>query len=217
MKEITVVIADDHCLFRQGLVELLSGGEDMRVVGQAGDGREALDLVKSLKPDIVFLDIQMPRLSGLSVISEMVKASPDTRILILSMYDKGSYVASALSQGASGYLLKDDGADTLFMAVEEVMNGRVYLSERVNQLVIQGFSEVVRGSKYISPIDALSPREKEVLQLIVEGGSSKSIASTLCISIKTVEHHRANIMSKLSCNNVRQLILLAAKEGLFLT
>lgn len=217
MKGITIVVADDHCLFRQGLMELLSRRQDVRVVGQAGDGCEALDLVKSLKPDIVFLDIQMPRLSGLSVISEMVKASPDTRILVLSMYDKGSYVGSALSQGASGYLLKDEGADTLFKAIDEVMRGRVYLSERVNQLVIRGFAEVAGGSKYISPIDALSPREKEVLQLIVEGGSSKSIASTLCISIKTVEHHRANIMSKLSCNNVRQLILLAAKEGLFLT
>jgi len=217
MKGITIVVADDHCLFRQGLVELLSKRQDVRVLGQAGDSREALDLVKSLKPDIVFLDIQMPRLSGLSVISEMVKTSPDTRILILSMYDKGSYVASALSQGASGYLLKDDSADTLFEAMEEVMRDRVYLSESVNQLVIRGFSEVARGSNYMSPIDTLSPREKEVLQLIVEGGSSKSIASTLCISIKTVEHHRANIMSKLSCNNVRELILLAAKEGLFLT
>ncbi|MCK4657809.1 MAG: response regulator transcription factor [candidate division Zixibacteria bacterium] len=214
MNETTIVIVDDHEIFRQGLAELLIKHDGFRVVGQAGNGRQAIEIVSTTKPDIIFLDISMPELDGLSAIGQIKKARADSKIIVLTMHDKSEFVYRALSGGASGYLLKEAGAETLFEAVQEVKQGRTYLCDRINQVVIREYADAKNGTHYKSAIDGLSEREREVFQLLVEGKTGKEVAGKLNISPKTVEHHRSRILEKLQCHGIAQLIHFASKEGL---
>ncbi len=213
MEKIKILVVDDHKILRSGLIELLSKREKHQIVGEAENGREALEKIKKCKPDVVFLDISMPELNGIEAIDQIRKSAPSCRIIILTMYDNNKYVAYALSHGISGYLLKDIDAEELFAAIDAVMAGDIYLCEKINRKVIRDFASLTRDKTYSTPLDALSPREQEVFQLIAEGFTGKCIADKLNISPKTVEHHRYRIMEKLRCNNIAQIVRLALKEG----
>lgn len=214
MEKVKIFIVDDHRIFRQGLAELLLKNSRYQIVGEAGDGREAPEKIRKAKPDVVLLDISMPELNGIDAINQIKKLWPSGKVIILSMHDKSSFISSALSQGVSAYLLKDIDAKELFDAIETVLDGGIYLSEKVNQLVIHDYVDLAQSKEFSSPIDMLSNREREVFQLIAEGYTGKEIADKLNISYKTVEHHRYKIMAKLSCRNISQVIRLAAKEGI---
>lgn len=214
MNETKIVVVDDHQMFREGLAELLSNHNGCRIIGQGGTGREAIKIVAETKPDIVFLDISMPELDGLSAIRQIKNAYSVAKIIILTMHDKSEYVYRALSNGASAYLLKEAGSDELFEAIRTVKQGQTYLCERINQAVIREFAGSEKGLHHKSAVDTLTEREREVFQLIVEGRTGKEAASVLNISAKTVEHHRTKILQKLHCKNLAQLIRFASKEGL---
>jgi len=214
MQMVKIFLIDDHRVFRQGLSELLKKNGNNEIVGEASNGREALEKLRECKPDVIFLDISMPELNGIDACPMIRKIVPHARIIILSMYDTSKYICSALSRGVSGYLLKDIDACELKTAVETVMNGNIYLSQRINQQVIKDYMDIAHENKFASLIDTLTVREKEILQLVAEGHSGKEIADRLNISYKTVEHHRYKIMSKLSCHNVAQMIRIAIKEGI---
>lgn len=214
MSKARVFLIDDHRILREGINALLSENEYYEVVGEASNAREALEKLQDVKPDVILLDIAMPELSGLNAISQIKKVSPAAKIIILSMYDKSSYICSALSQGVLGYLLKDVTAKELYGAIDAVLSGKLYLGERINQLVIREYVDMTHEGKFVSPLDTLTGREREVMQLVVEGRTGKEIAGRLHISYKTVEHHRYSIMRKLDCKNVAQLIRLASSEGM---
>lgn len=207
-------LVDDHVIFRQSLTQLLTTNERCVIVGEAGNGREAVREISVVKPDIVLLDISMPELNGLETISMIIRELPDTRVIILSMHEESRYICSALKRGAAGYLTKGSDAEELFSAITRVYDGEVYLGKQINQKVIRDYVDLIQDKKITSPIESLSSREREVLQLVAEGHTGKEIADILNISYKTVEHHRHSVMVKLSCDNLPQLICLAAREGI---
>ena len=214
MRQIRLYLVDDHVIFRQSLAQLLATDERFCIAGEAGNGREAIKKISVVKPDIVLMDISMPELNGLDTINQIVKSLPDTRVVILSMHDESRYICSALKRGAAGYLTKGSDAEELFGAIQRVYNGEVYLGNQINQKVISDYVGMLQDRKVVTPLESLSDREREVLQLVAEGHTGKEIAETLNISYKTVEHHRHNLMVKLSCDNLPQLIRLAAREGI---
>ena len=207
-----VLLADDHTLFREGLRSLLERMTDVTIAGEAGDGREALDLIDKKRPDVAILDISMPSLSGLEVAARARRASPDTRIVILSMSAGEAYVAQALRAGVQGYLLKDSAAAELEFALRAVMRGETYLSPAISRHVVGGFLHGTPGEA--DPLAALTPRQREILQLIAEGKANKEIAADLKLSIKTVEAHRAQLMDRLGIHDVPGLTRLAIRAGL---
>ena len=206
-----VVLADDHTLFREGVRSLLARIADVTIVGEAGDGRTALDLIDRVQPDVALLDITMPELNGLEVASRIGKASPGTRVVVLSMHAGEAYVAQALKAGVAGYLLKDAAAAELEMALRAVARGDTYLSPAISRHVVEGFLGREEPS---DPLGGLTPRQREILQLIAEGKNTKSIASTLHVSVKTVEAHRAQMMDRLGIHDVPGLVRLAIRAGL---
>jgi len=214
MQEIRLFLVDDHVIFRQGLTQLLATNDGCVIVGEAGDGRTALKEIQKARPDVVLLDISMPELNGLETISMIIRQLPATRIIVLSMHDESRYVCGALKRGAAGYLTKGSDAQELFNAISQVHSGEVYLGKQINQKVIRDYVDLLQDRQATSPIETLTGREREVLQLVAEGHTGKEIAETLSISYKTVEHHRHNLMVKLSCDNLPQLICLAAREGI---
>lgn len=214
MNEIRIFLVDDHQIFRESLAELLNKFSQCQVVGQAGNGRTAISCVASAKPDIVLLDLSMPMMNGLNAIALIKRECPETKVVVLTMHDRESYISGALARGAAGYILKDISSDELLKALTTIKSGKTYLSEKINQRVIEEYSGLCKGQKYSLPLESLSSREREVFQLIVEGRTSKEIGQILSISHKTVEHHRSRVLSKLSCSNATQLIRLAAREGL---
>ncbi len=214
MEKVRFYLIDDHNLFREGLSGLIALDDRFEVIGEATNGREALQDLTTKKPDIIFLDISMPELNGINTITPIKKLLPNCKIIMISMFDKSSYICNALTLGVHGYLLKDIDVTELYKAIEIVLSGKRYLSEKINQLVIQDYVGIMKDGNIYSPMDTLTGREKEVFQLIVEGNSGKEIANKLNISYKTVEHHRSKLMKKLSCNSLAQLIYLAAKEDL---
>ena len=207
-----VLLADDHTLFREGLRSLLERMPGVTVVGEAGDGREALDLIDKERPDVAILDITMPALSGLEVAARARRASPETRIVILSMFAGEAYVAQALRAGVQGYLLKDSAAAELELALRAVMRGETYLSPAISRHVVGGFLHGASGEA--DPLAALTPRQREILQLIAEGKANKEIAADLKLSVKTVEAHRAQLMDRLGIHDVPGLTRLAIRAGL---
>ncbi len=213
MRQIRLFLVDDHVIFRQSLTQLLAINDQCVIVGEAGDGRQAVKEIGAVKPDIVLLDISMPELNGLETIGMITRQSPDTRVIILSMHDESRYICGALKRGAAGYLTKGSDSEELFSAITRVYGGDVYLGKQINQRVIRDYVDLIQDKKIVSPIETLSSREREVLQLVAEGHTGKEIAGTLNISYKTVEHHRHSLMVKLSCDNLSQLIRLAAREG----
>jgi len=214
MGKIKILVVDDHDLLRQGLIELLCKNNGFSIVGEACNGREAIEIAEKVKPDIILLDISMPELNGIEAIGRLRQVCPSGRIIIITMHNLNRHISSALKQNVSGYLLKNVGASVLFAAIEKVYKGGFYFCEEINQKIISEYTSFIGGISSQSSIDALSPREKEVLQLVVEGFTGKEIAEKMSISPKTVEHHRYHLMSKLKCSNIASLIRVAIEEGI---
>jgi len=218
MKSTRVILADDHKLVRAGIKSLLENSDGIEVVGEAGNGREAVKLTGKLKPDMVFLDIAMPELNGLQAAEMIKKEFPEVAVVILSMYLDEEYVIQALSVGASGYLLKDSAPGELRLALDTIKEGKVYISPAIPRKMIDEYRERLKHAS--SPGEAsrkkeeLTSRQKEVLQLIAEGNSTREIAEKLFISIKTVETHRSQIMKKLAITDIPGLVRYAIKKGL---
>jgi DNA-binding NarL/FixJ family response regulator len=210
---ISIVLAEDHRIVRQGVKMLLAGELDFRVVGETGDGLEAVHLVERLRPNIIVLDLMMPSLGGLEVAREIKERTPHTRILILSMHSNEAYVLEALRAGALGYVIKESSSDDLVYAIREVMAGRHYLSPPLSERAIVTYLERA-GSGQRTSYETLTMREREVLKLTAEGYSSPEIAERLVISSRTVETHRANIMRKLELRTTADLIRYAIRHGL---
>lgn len=215
---VTVVLADDHVVVRQGLRALLESYPRFIVVGEAADGLEAVELVKRRKPTVLITDLMMPGLDGLATARKLSRLKSDTRVIILSMYGDQAYVLAALKSGAAGYVVKESCGAELFQAMHEVVAGRRYLSPAVSEASIGSFSSMgtilqkaQTGSVEVH--DKLTVRERKVLQLVVEGASSSDIGSRLKISPRTVESHRANCMRKLGLNTPQDLIRYALQRG----
>jgi DNA-binding NarL/FixJ family response regulator len=207
--KLRILIADDHTLVRAGLVTLMARMQDMEVVGEAGDGREALKLVRDLQPDIALMDIAMPGLNGLEAAERIHNEAPKTKVIILSMHANEEYVAQALKAGASGYLLKDAATTELDMALKVVAQGQFYLSPSISRQVVDSY---LHGGP--TGLDLLTPRQREILQLIAEGKSTREIAELLHLSVKTVETHRAQLMDRLDIHDVAGLVRYALNKGL---
>jgi two-component system, NarL family, response regulator NreC len=210
---IRVLLADDHQLFRDGLRALLQRSPGFAVAGEASDGLEALRLTHELHPDIVLLDISMPGLNGVEATRRIAAEMPKTCVLILSMHADRRFVAETLRAGASGYLLKDSAFPEVVRAIQSALEGHVFLSPAITDVVAQEFAGRVQTPQN-SAFQLLSPREREVLQLLAEGRATKEIASKLAVSGKTVETHRRQIMEKLDLHSVAELTKYAIREGL---
>jgi len=214
---IRVFIADDHALVRAGFRSLLQSFEGIEVVGEAEDGHATLELLKENQVDILLLDVSMKELNGLEVLGRAPKVDPNIRVIMLSMYANEEYVLQALKRGASGYLLKDAGPEELELAVRSVARGGTYLSPAVSKHVVEEYVRRGRSNRPApeeAPFEELTPRQREILQLIAEGHSTKEIAAKLDLSIKTVETHRAALMSRLGIHDVAGLVRYAIRAGL---
>jgi DNA-binding NarL/FixJ family response regulator len=219
MNPIRVLLADDHTLVRAGIRSLLQNIGEVEVVAEADDGREALRLIASLQPDIVLMDIAMPNLNGLEAAARVSKEFPNVRVIILSMYANEEYVLQSLRAGAAGYLLKGARAAELELAVASVARGETYLSPAASKHVIVDYVQRAGGDAVPSqdernPTERLTPRQREILQLIAEGHSTKEIALALNISVKTAESHRTQIMERLGIHDIAGLVRYAIRAGM---
>jgi DNA-binding NarL/FixJ family response regulator len=226
MSTIRILLADDHTLFRAGIRVLLENLNDVQVIAEAGDGREALSLVEAHQPHVVLMDIGMAGLNGLEATARIAKEFPYVRVIILSMHLNEEYVLQALRAGAAGYLLKDAAPTELEMALTAVTGGEVYLSPAVSKKVVDDYLRRVSGEPSVAeplspgqtvedrPFDILTPRQREVLQLIAEGKTTKEIAQILQISVKTVEMHRTQLMDRLDIHEIAGLVRYAIRAGL---
>jgi len=214
MQNRRIFIADDHVLVREGLKLLIGNRPGFEIAGEAGDGLELLSLLKrSPAPDAVILDISMPKLRGIEAIREIRYIHPEMRVLVLTMHKDEDFLCQAFLAGADGYLLKEDVTEELFDALGAVLNGEVYISPLLGVELKNAWIKTYRGQKGLPAVDLLSTREKEVLKLVAEGESSKEIADHLCISVRTVDHHRARIMEKLHLKGTADLIRYALTKG----
>jgi DNA-binding NarL/FixJ family response regulator len=214
MKSIRVLLADDHKLIRAGLRLVVDQQPDLSVVGEADDGRQAVELAKSLKPNVVVMDIGMPNLNGIEAARQIGEMDPGAAVVMLSMHSDESYVLRALSAGARAYLLKDSATTDLVQAIHAVAEGKSFFSPAVSKVLLQDYMRKLRRSGAEDSYDLLSPREREVLQLVAEGKSNKEVAGLLNLSVYTVETHRAKIMQKLNLKGVPELILYAVRKGI---
>ncbi|MBN1813202.1 MAG: response regulator transcription factor [Anaerolineae bacterium] len=211
---ITVFLADDHAVVRDGLHALLDAESDIAVVGTAANGRDAVHQVTELHPDVVVVDIVMPDLGGVEATRQIHETSPSTQVVILSMYASDEYVRRALQAGARGYLLKESAGKEVIDAVRAVHAGRRYLGEEIADRLIDGYLDLYSNSEAGDPLAALSPRELEVLQLVVEGKTSPEIAGILTLSPKTIDTYRSRLMRKLGIGDIPGLVKFAIKHGL---
>lgn len=209
-----IVIAEDHTILREGLRSLLSSHPEFEIVGEAEDGREAIRCVEKFKPDLILTDLSMPRMNGMEAVQEIKRQNPQTKVLVLTVHKTEEYILSALKAGADGYLLKDSTHVELVMAVKKVLSGKPYISPEVSERVIEGYLEGRKRVRSKTSYETLTSREREILKLIAEGYRNKEIADDLCISVKTVEKHRANLMEKLNLHNVQTLTAFAIEKGL---
>lgn len=209
-----IVLAEDHTILREGLRALLSTEPSFTIVGEAQDGREAVSRVESLAPDVVLMDLSMPRTNGLEAIREVKRRNPATRVIALTVHKTEEYILATLEAGADGYVLKDASHRELVMAIKHVLEGKRFLSPGVSAKVIEGYLEGRKQLKKTSAWDELTQREREILKLIAEGYKNRKVADYLCISPKTVEKHRANLMKKLDLHNAAALTALAVEKGL---
>jgi len=206
---IRILLADDHSLVRQGFSMILGAEADMEVVGQAGNGREAIEMAEKLLPDLVIMDVTMPELNGIEATRRLAASLPRTRVLALSMHKDSAYVREILRAGARGYLRKDSGDADLLKAVRSVAKGEGYISPAVSEAVLQDYRRHVTN-----PLDLLTSREREVLQMIAEGKTNKEIATVLNLSVYTVEAHRGRVMEKLNLHSAGELVRFALRSGL---
>jgi len=214
MNSIRVLLADDHKLMRAGLRLVVAQQPDLSVVGEADDGRQAVELAKSLKPDVVVMDIGMPNLNGIEAARQIREIRPEAAVVMLSMHSDEGYVLRALGAGARAYLLKDSATSDLVQAIHAVAEGKSFFSPAVSKVLLQDYMRKLQRSGAEDSYDLLSPREREVLQLVAEGKSNKEIANLLNLSVYTVETHRARIMQKLNLKGVPELILYAVRKGI---
>jgi DNA-binding NarL/FixJ family response regulator len=211
-KSYRIVLADDHVLIRHGIKNIINQNPPFKVVGEVGNGDELLKLIKRDAPDMLILDITMPKISGIEVIGVVKKKYPEIKILMLTMYKTKGYFYSAMSAGADGYLLKDDSSDELLLAINKIREGKIYLSP----MVADDFADDVLAAhrnREVSPFKGLTDREKQVLRLVVDGLTSRAIAEKLCLSPRTVDHHRARLLRKFKMRNTVDLVNFAVKNG----
>ena len=214
METFRIVIVDDHTLVRQGLKRIIGEMADLEVIGEAGDGLELLKLLEKITPHMILLDISIPNLRGNEAIREIKALHPEVKILILSMHKEKEYLYQAISAGANGYFLKEDADTELSTAIETIRRGKIYISPLLSGDVADDWAQTYRGkSKLPYEPDNLTTREREVLKMIAEGKSSKTIADLLFISVRTVERHRANLMDKLSLKKTANLVKYAIHKG----
>ena len=214
MENLRIVLAEDHTILREGLRALLSADPNFEIIGEAQNGREAVRCVEKLEPDLLLMDLSMPRMSGMDAIREIKRRYPEVKIIALTVHKTEEYLLTTLKAGADGYVLKDATHEELVMAIKNVMGGKSYLSPGVSEKIIVGYLEGRESNRTASPWETLSQREREVLKLIAEGFKNKEIAEDLCISLKTVEKHRANLMKKLDLHNAAALTVYAVQKGL---
>ncbi|MGD9307885.1 MAG: response regulator transcription factor [Desulfosarcina sp.] len=209
-----IFIVEDHRLFREGLKSMLRGRGDVDIVGEAKDGLEAIKKIRKVRPDLVLLDLSMPKMGGISVLKEVKRESVDIRILVLTIHESDQYVQEAFEAGADGYCIKDASRQELMIAVDSVLSGKSYISPGISNQVMVGYLAGRKKLKDCSRWDTVTQREREVLKLLAEGNSNKKIGEYLNISVKTVEKHRANLIGKLDLHNVAQLTAYAIEKGL---
>jgi two-component system response regulator NreC len=214
MKKIRTLLADDHTLIRRGLRLLVEQQPDLVVVGEAEDGRQAVSLTMSLKPNVAVLDIGMPNLNGIEAAKQITEGESGTAVVILSMYSDETYILRALKAGARGYLLKDSAEADLVRAIHSVAEGKSFFSPTVSKVLLEDYMRKLQRNGGESSYDLLTPREREVLQLIAEGKSNKEVADMLSLSVYTVETHRGNLMEKLGLKGIPELILYAVRKGI---
>jgi DNA-binding NarL/FixJ family response regulator len=211
-----VLIAEDHAMFRAGLCALLNSAPDLEIVGDVGDGKDAVRTAITLAPDLVLMDLNMPGTHGLGAIAEIKRRAPEIRILVVTMHKSDEYIQEALRSGASGYILKESGPEELLMAIRTVLAGKVYLSPDVSERVVSGLLNA--GNRDVTvpttALDTLTVREREVLKLVAEGHGNKHIANYLNLSVKTVEKHRSSLMHKLGLRNAAMLTAFAISNGI---
>jgi DNA-binding NarL/FixJ family response regulator len=213
MAALRLLLADDHEIVRKGLRSVLVAQGDCEIVGEAADGRQAVALAKELSPDIAVLDISMPLLNGLEASRQILKLRPQTKILILTVHDSDSLIRDVLDAGARGYILKTDAGRDLVTAIESLRRNKTFFTSRVAQMILDGF---LKGDAHAAQADRgdtrLTPRQREIVQLLAEGKSSKEVAVALDLSVKTAETHRANIMRKLDCHSVSEIVRYAIRN-----
>ena len=210
---VRVLLVDDHTIVRQGLRRILEE-KGIEVVGEAEDGRKGLEMVRELEPDVVVMDISMPKLGGIEATRRVRKEVPGTKVIILTIHFDENYIFKTLDAGANAYLVKETASEDLFDAIEAVMAGESYFSPRIPPKVIKSYKKMVKSGKKVDDFSRLTNREREILQLIAEGYTSKQIGEMLFISDKTVENHRANIMGKLDIHDTAGLVRYAIRIGL---
>jgi two-component system response regulator NreC len=215
LKKIRILIADDHALVRRGAASVLRSKPGWRIIGEAANGREAVERAIKLKPDVAILDVGMPELDGFAATRQIIEAVPDAKVLVLTMHESGRMVRRALEAGARGYLLKSDLTKSLVKAVEAIAEGKRFLAPKVSEIVLDGFLKMEKEPAQVEHAGTrATPREVEVIRLLAKGKMNKEIAAQLGITVRTVETHRAKIMLKLGLHSLAELIHYAIRQGL---
>jgi two-component system response regulator NreC len=212
LRKLRVLLADDHGVVRKGLRFLLESEPDLEVVGEAADGRQAVDMTSQLRPDVVVMDIAMPRLNGIDATSQIVKQNPDVGVIMLSMYSDEEYLVRTLTAGAKGYLLKDSAETDLVSAVHSVRDGKPFFSPAITKTLLDDYVRRLQQRGLADSYELLSDREREVLQLLAEGKTNKEVATIFNLSTHTVETHRTHIMQKLNLHNTAEIVLYAVRK-----
>lgn len=213
-KNYQIILADDHSLVRSGLSRILGEEPNLEIVAEVGDGLELLSALNKIKPDLIILDVSMPNLRGIEAIPEIRRIRPEAKVLILTMHKEEEYLYQAVSAGADGYLLKDDAEKELFAAIDNIREGKIYISPSLADQSMQNWARLRRGEDDSHVSDVLTVRQREILKLIAEGKTNKEIGDLLCLSVRTVERHRANIMDKLNIRKTAELVQYALRKHL---
>jgi len=214
MKKVRILLADDHTVMRAGLRALLERQPNLEVVGEAEDGRQTVELASSHVPDVVVMDIAMPNLNGVEATRRMVSKQPTISVVILSMYSDESYVMRALAAGARAYLLKDSAVTDLIRAIEAVSRGKSFFSPKISRILAEEYVRALKQKGVADSYELLTPREREILQLLAEGKTNKEVATSLNISVYTAETHHGNILQKLNLHSSAELVLYAVRKGI---